>query len=141
MQVVLRKNGVNNLDTILAQNAEEANKTLGYFLSKLRMRASIEEGFDNNLKEFLKLRNQFMHDLSEVEGLGFQTAEGLAAANKYILRVASLAAYVLKIFMGLLRVWQEQIGMEDDFADDELFQEVDRDFKPGVNYWFQERKS
>lgn len=143
MQVVLRKHSVNTLDTILAQNSEEATKTLGYFLSQLRMRAYIEEGFDNKLKEFLCLRNQFTHNLSEIDGLEFETVEGLAIANEYILRVASLAAYVLKIFMGLIRSWQEQIGMQDDLnlADNEVFQEVDRDFKPGVDYWFRTRKS
>jgi hypothetical protein len=86
------------------------------------------------------LRNQFAHRLDTVDGLDFETAEGLTVAAAYIGRVAGLAVYVQKIFMGLARAWQQQIGMTDDFAANEYFQEIDQTYKPAVDTLFQQKE-
>lgn len=138
VQIVLPKSGNHTVETILTQWSDEKKKTLGYFLSQARARVFIEEKFDCNLKHFLKLRNQFIHEISEVEGLNFETYEGLTIANEYIIQVASLAAYVMMAFMGLIRSWQEKLGIQDDLAQNELFQEIDSDYKPAIDYWFKE---
>jgi hypothetical protein len=45
------------------------------------------------------------------------------------------------VFMGLARAWQQRIGMRDDFADNEFFQEIDAKFQPLVNEVFSAKPS
>jgi hypothetical protein len=136
MTFVLQRQPLTSLDILEKQTAEEARRTLGYFLSELRKRASLEEEFDENLRQFLELRNQFAHRLHSVEGLNFNTAEGIAVAEAYIGRVAGLAEYVLKVFTGLVRAWQEEVGLQVSFPQDEYFQEIDRIYNPAADWLF-----
>jgi hypothetical protein len=140
MTFVIQKGEPLTLENLERQTAEEAKKTLGYFLSELRKRAALENAFDASLKEFLELRNQFAHGLDTVDGLDFHTIEGLAVAEAYIGRVAGLAVYVQNVFMGLARSWQEQIGMPDDFGENDFFQEIDQRFKPIASKLFTPRE-
>jgi hypothetical protein len=140
MTYVIQRGEPLTLENLERQTSEEARKTLGYFLSELRKRAILEEGFDERLKEFLELRNQFAHRLDTVVGLDFGTFDGLAVAEAYIGRVAGVAVYVQNVFIGLARSWQEQIGMHDDFGENEFFQEIDQRYKPVVSQLFMPKE-
>ena len=141
MTYVVQMTPLLSLEALEKQTAQEARKTLGYFLSELRKRASLEEQLDGRFTEFLQLRNQFAHGLYTVEGLDFKTPDGLTVATDYIGRVAGLAVYVQNVFMGLARAWQEQTGMQDDFAENEYFQEIDQTYKPMAEMLFKPRES
>lgn len=140
MQYVLQKDGGDlTYENLKSQQAEEAKKTLGFFLSQLRLRAEIDSTFDDQLKEFLTQRNQLAHDLSGVPGLGFHEPEELKVAVEWAGKLSSLALHVHNVFMGLARAWQHEIGIRDDFADNEFFQEIDATFKPLVNQVFTKK--
>jgi hypothetical protein len=130
MRWALPRQGITTLEDLERQTAEEAKKTLGYFLDQLRRRAFVEEQFDADLKEFLQKRNTFAHDLVSVEGINFNTIDGLGVANTFLFRLTSLPIHVTRVFMGLIRLWQQQIGMKDDFADNEFFRHIDEEYRP-----------
>jgi hypothetical protein len=137
MQLVLPKDdGTLTLEKLESLRSDEARSTLGYFLRQLRQRAEIESTFDDRLREFLALRNQLAHNLADVPGLGFEQPAEIEFTIEWAGKLSSLAAHVLKVFMGLARAWQEQIGMRDDFAEVDFFQEIDAKFKPLVNQVF-----
>jgi hypothetical protein len=129
MRWTLPRQGIATLEDLERQTAEEAKKTLGYFLDQLRRRAFVEEQFDADLKEFVDKRNTFVHHLASVEGLNFDTPDGLDVASSFIFSLASLSDHVTKVFMGLMRLWQEQIGMRDDFSDNEFFRHIDEEYR------------
>lgn len=142
MQFVLQKDdGPLTLKKLESLRTEEARRTLGYFLTQLRQRAEIETAFDDQLREFLTLRNQLAHNLSDVPGLGFEQPAEIEFTIEWANKLSSLAAHVLKVFMGLTRAWQSGIGMRDDFADNEFFQEIDTTFQPLVDQVFMAKPS
>jgi hypothetical protein len=123
-------------EKLKSQEADEAKKTLGYFLGRLRQRVEVEALFDNQLREFLKMRNQLAHNLSEVPGLGFSEPKELEFEVKWGGKLSGLALHVRNVFMGLARAWQHQIGMREDIAENEFFQEIDTKFEPFVDQIF-----
>jgi len=64
---VIQKSDSLTLDLLIDQEEAERKKTLGYFLTELHKRADIHEEFDALLSDFLKNRNDFVHDLSRVQ--------------------------------------------------------------------------
>src|ERR1700744_1013441 len=68
MTYALPKGGaITTVEDLERQTAEEAKKTLGYFLSQLRYRVDVEPQFDAELSDFLDLRNQMIHHLNKVD--------------------------------------------------------------------------
>jgi hypothetical protein len=118
------------LEQIEAQKSEEAKKTLGYFLGQLRKRAAIDSAFDETLREFLLLRNQFIHNLNTVQGFGFDTPEEIAVVVSYTGRLFTLAREVHGVFLGAARAWQDQVGINTDLPDHEFFEHIDLVYKP-----------
>lgn len=141
MTWVLQPSGGLTLEKLESLQSDEAHRTLGYFLGQLRQRASIDPTFDEHLKEFLKLRNQLAHNLSEIPGLGFSRPEEIAVAVQWADKLSSLALHVQNVFIGLVRAWQHEIGMRDDFADNDFFREIDMKFKPHVSKIFMAKPS
>lgn len=136
MGFVLPQDGSLTLEKLESFKADEARRTLGYFLAQLRQRVEIDAAFDDRLREFLTLRNQLAHNLSEVPGLGFNRPDEIALTVEWAGKLSGLALQVHNVSMGLARVWQEQIGMRDDFAENDFFQEIDAKFKPLVDQVF-----
>lgn len=109
MTFVLQKGDSLTSDMLRAQEAAERAKTLGYFLSELRKRASLDDSLDALLTEFLKNRNDFIHDLSRVPGWNLQG--DTAAALTFVRELISQAERVMKVFTALILVWQERTGL------------------------------
>ena len=102
MTLVLQKGSPLTLEALEEQNEFEKNKTLGYFLSELRKRADIHDGFDALLEEFLKNRNDFVHDLSRVPGWQLGSLEQTAKAKQFVHHLIEQSDAVLKVFLVLL---------------------------------------
>ena len=137
MQLVLQRDGEGLTYEILKdQERAEAKKTLGYFLVQLRQRVELAPEFDEQLREFLELRNTLAHNLADVPGVGFSKPHELPAAKAWCLRLAGLANHVLNVFAGLARAWQRQVGLPDLMGDHEVFQKIDAEFSPLVDQMF-----
>jgi hypothetical protein len=142
MQLVLQKDdGGLTLEKLESLRTDEARRTLGYFLTQLRQRAEIESTFDDRLREFIALRNQLAHNLADVPGLGFEQPAEIEFTIEWAGKLSSLAAHVLKVFMGLARAWQHGIGMQDDLTENEFFREIDTQLKPLVDQVFMAKPS
>ena len=118
------------LEQIEAQKSEDAKKTLGYFLGQLRKRVAIDTAFDETLREFLLLRNQFIHNLNTVPGFGFDTPEEISVVDSYTGRLFTLTREVHGVFLGAARAWQDQVGVSADLPDPEFFEYIDLVYKP-----------
>lgn len=130
MTVVLPKQASITLDSLQQQEESERRKTIGYFLSELRGRANIDEGFDLLLTDFLKNRNDFVHDLSRVPAWGLRTPEQSAAALQFVHMLIRQTDGVLKVFAGLVLAWQEQNAMSTPrMPDHEWFSDVNATYK------------
>ena len=128
-----------NYEKLKSLESSEAKKTLGYFLAQLRKRANLDSEFDDQLTQFLSKRNQLAHNLSSVPGLGFNSSEELKIAVEWAGDFAGLAMHVHNVFLGLARAWSEQIGMQDAFAENEFFREIDTKFKPMADKIFSKK--
>jgi hypothetical protein len=117
------------LQLLEAQEEKERHKTLGYFLQELRKRAAISPGFDEALREFLTDRNIFAHDLKEIPGWDLKTDEGRRVAIQWLSGFYARTSHVLKVFSGLVMLWQKQTGYSD-WTDDEhpFFKEVEENY-------------
>lgn len=121
-------------DQIVAQEKIERRKTLGYFLSQLRSRVSLDEKFDEDLATFLDLRNQFVHHLSSVEGWDLDTTKGLTVAHEHLTKVLRYTAYTLMVFSGIVRNWQKQTGVEPISPEFNSLKEfIDTNYTPHVD--------
>ena len=137
---VFQKSSPLTIDILQQQEESERTKTIGYFLSELRKRVSVHESFDSVLRDFLKNRNDFIHDLSRVPKWDFHTGETSIEAKRFVFALIQQTETVLKVFSGLILAWQEQIGMsEPPRPDHDWFAEVERKYKPLVNDLFNER--
>ena len=137
MTVVLQKQPL-TLDVLQQQEEAERNKTIGYFLSELRKRATIDETFDALLKEFLKNRNDFVHDLSRVPSWSLRTPEEAAQSREFVHCLIQQTEEVLKILVGLIAAWQEQVGSPEPLLPShEWFSEIDEFYKPVANHVFR----
>ena len=138
MTYALPKGGVLTAESLERQTAEEAKKTLGYFLGQLRHRVAVQPEFDAELSEFLERRNRLVHHLDSVEGLNFNTPEGRAVADIFTRTTATNAARVFNVFTGLMRDWAEQIGTEVEVNSD-AFEEINSIYRPMLNELFAEK--
>jgi len=136
MTLVLPKHQVLTLEQLHQQEESERNKTLGYFLAELRKRAVVDATFDSLLKDFLKNRNDFIHDLSRVPEWGFTSPSEVVASKAFVYRLINQSEKVTKVFSGLIRAWQEQAGFDSPVPEHEFFDDIDRSYKPFVDHIF-----
>lgn len=135
MTFVLPKNGPLTIDLLKEQEETERTKTLGYFFSELRKRANVHESFDDLLKEFLKNRNDFIHDLSRVPSWDFN--ENGSEARRFVHTLIWQTEKVVKVFSSLIMVWQEQTGMSEASPPyNEWFSDVEKSYKPFIDELF-----
>ena len=136
MTLVLPKREVLTLEALQQQEESERSKTLGQVLAELRKRIEIDVRFDLLLKDFLKNRNDFVHDLSRVPGWGFKNAQDMTASREFVYLLIVQSEKVNKVFSGLIRAWQEQNGIVLPVPKNEFFDDVEINFKPIVDQIF-----
>lgn len=137
MTFVLQKSSPLTLEALEHQQSAERRKTLGYFLAELRKRADLAIGFDRLLEDFLEKRNILVHDFGGRDEYSLNTAEGLAGANAFLRDMIRITEEVLKVFIGLVRAWQEQTGIGPEGGKGErFFDEIEEAYKPLVDEVF-----
>jgi len=109
---VLQKQSPLTLEVLENQRSAERKKTLGYFLTELRKRADLDEGFDLLLSDFLTRRNQFVHNITELEGWDRSTESGRKVALNFVNILTRQAVKISQILSGLMMAWQEQAGLD-----------------------------
>ena len=141
MTLVLQKDSPLTLEKLEKQTREERRKTLGYFLSELRKRTDLDENFDTLLEEFLEERNILVHRVDDIPGWSLQTTEGRKIAGAFVDSFTRKTVEIFKVFAGLLRSWQEQTNFDISVPGaDELFAEIDADYKSLVDDIFFEKE-
>lgn len=109
LKFVLPANGYFTLETL---EREKGRKTLGQLLSALRSRVDLADDFAATLDAFLEHRNSFIHRIDQIPGWSLDNPAGLQVARGFLVRLASLNQAVLNTFLGLLRSWQVQVGID-----------------------------
>jgi hypothetical protein len=125
-----------SFEVLQKQSKEQQKTTLGGLMARLRARYCLARHFDEEMRSFLELRNQFVHDLGSVEGLGFESREELDITMAFLDRLYRLADHIAGVFLGVARVWEEQHGLDDDWKGNKFFERVDRTYKPLVDELF-----
>ena len=98
---------------LLAQAEPEQRRTLGALLKELKGRAKVDHNFKETLYRFLKLRNTFIHNISEIPGSTSRSEEGRAAITRMVLELIVLSFNITGVFVTLLNV-----GSRDEFGED-----------------------
>lgn len=130
MTFVLPKASPVTLELLRAQEKAERKSTLGYFLGELRKRVDVDPQLDRLLDEFLERRNMLVHRFSDVDGYSYETGPGIAAGRAFIHETLRSTETVLMIFIGLVRAWQEQVGMDVGHIEKHpYFEEIDATYK------------
>jgi hypothetical protein len=127
MTFVLQKTSPLTLEALEAQQESERRSTLGYFLNELKKRADVHPDFAEVLASFLAMRNTFVHNLTDVPGWDMNTDEGSARAREFLNELLRVADHVLKVFIGLVRAWQREVGF-DDALDHGYLKEIDASY-------------
>jgi len=113
--------------------------TLGKLVTILKRRVVLNGGFESVLNEYLADRNSLIHNWSEIEGWDEE-----AKAIEFTVSVQKKAAYLCYIFMGFLRAWMEQVGIEgidEQFSEGaSFFATIDSEWKDLINGLVEETK-
>lgn len=121
---------------------KSAKKTLGYFLSELHNRADLDEHFDVLLEAFLEERNILVHSVDDIPGWNLSTVEGRKIARAFVDSFIRKTVEIQKIFLGLMRAWQEEAGFDVPVPVGlEPFAEIDAEYKTRVDDLFFEKES
>ena len=109
---VLQKQSPLTLELIESQKEAEKKKTLGFFLIELRKRADLDDRFDSMLSDFLTRRNQFVHNITDLEGWDRSTEAGQLVARNFIDTLTRQAIEISNTLTGLVMTWQKQTGFD-----------------------------
>lgn len=101
----------NPLDDL--RDPRKRKKTLGYFLTVLRQKATIDPTFDEVLGNFLKRRNEFVHDLLGNKLFRLTSVDGRRHIRMFLDRLRSEMDIVGKVMMGALMVWVDPEKFQD----------------------------
>ena len=141
MTYVLQKDSPLTIEKLEKQTREERKKTLGYFLGELRNRADLDEHFDALLEAFLEERNILVHSVDDIPGWNLSTVEGRKIARAFVESFILKTVEILKIFMGLLRSWQEEAEFDVPWPIGlDPFAEIDTEYKTRVDDLFFEKE-
>ena len=78
-----------------------------------------------------------VHSFGELPEYSLNTESGLAAANVFVRDLIDVTENVLKVFMGLVRAWEEQTGIQSGaVVNHPFFTDVEAAYKPLVNEVF-----
>ncbi len=128
-----------DLETFQKNNKLLDNATLGKLVAILKKRVVLNDDFENILNEYLVDRNSFIHNWAEIDSWN-EDEEAIA----FTVRIQRKAAYLCYTFMGFLRVWMEQAGIEgidEQFPEGApFFATIDSEWKDLINEFVKEVK-
>jgi len=102
------------------QNEVEKRETLGLLLKKLKKRVKLDPRIRERLYEFLKKRNQFVHNASEVPGWDLKTEEGREAALQFVVELTFAALSITGLGVALFQVRSKDYFGKEFFDADTL---------------------
>jgi hypothetical protein len=126
--------------TLLEQAEKESKRTLGYFLKELQKRADVHPGFGSTLRRFLKQRNTFVHDLTDIPGSDLETEKGREIAARFLMELAQISNQVLFTFSALTRRWLKETKLNVKY-DHPMLREIDEAFGGLVDDIFIAKKT
>ena len=106
MTFVIQDDDPLTLEKLKSQDQHEKRKTLGYFISKLRRRAAVDDDLDELLSEYLEKRNLLIHNVEAIPEWNLKSQAGRKVAKQFVGRLGYLASETMMIFSGFLRAWQ-----------------------------------
>ena len=132
MTYVIQKDSPLTLEKLETLQGKERTKTLGYFICELNKRVDLDDGFGETLSRFLDMRNKFVHNHDEIPGWCLDTDDGRKVAHAFLAEFHRVMEAVTMVFLGLVRSWEEQIGMTvgDDLTAMPYFRQIDTIYKP-----------
>jgi len=116
--------------------SKERKKALGYFVGKLKERADLAPVLESLLADFLKNRNDFIHNQDKIEGWDLDTEEGVAKAKVFTVTLWRQAAKINEILTALMLRWQEQTGIYPPGA---RIDEIEETYGPYIDILFTEK--
>lgn len=112
LNTVLKDTSV-TIESLTSDAEKEGTRSLGYFMRELRKRTRIDRAFNQKLYRFLKMRNTFVHNLSEVPGWNLDTEEGQEASARFLFELISLSLGITGVLASLLTIsMREEFGEE-----------------------------
>ncbi|RYX97749.1 MAG: hypothetical protein EOO28_02620 [Comamonadaceae bacterium] len=98
------------LESILRRHTKA---TLGQLLKALREKVDLHPAFDTRFERFLESRNIIAHRLHDVPcGLDLHSDEGRTRLKAFFLLFIEDGEVLSMVFLGLLRDWSQQVGIE-----------------------------
>jgi hypothetical protein len=79
---------------LLEQTEAEQRRTLNDVLKELKTHVRLEHDFKERLYKFRSMRNTFVHNISEVPGANFRTAEGQQALLMFVAELLMLSSAI-----------------------------------------------
>ncbi|WP_431257159.1 hypothetical protein ACQ86G_21150 [Roseateles chitinivorans] len=129
------------LDEILRRHSKA---TLGQLLRILRERVDLHPTFDERFERFLESRNIIAHRLFDVPGgLDLHSDDGRKNLKAFLLRFMEDGQSLSMIFLGLIRSWSQQVGIDlpsvDAHATKAMLDHVDENVIPHLSTLLKEK--
>lgn len=143
VDITLPKGGEINTEEYLKRLKDGERRTLGTFISLLRARSEIDPSFDEILTNFLKMRNDFIHDVSRIPGFGITSEKELLFASEFLEKFLLSNDFIQNIMAGIVRSWE----IQNDFAapgtdySHKYFKEIDSKYIPIANHILSSKES
>ena len=126
------------LEKLNSLEAKERKKALGYFIGKVKERASLAPPLENLLADFLQNRNDFIHNHDRIPGWDLNTEEGRDVAKRFTVDLWRQAHKINEIFATLVTRWQEQTGIypPEPHGGEEYIKEIDEKYGAFIDVLF-----
>ena len=120
---------------------KKRKKALGYFLGKVKERADLFPALEELLSDFLKNRNDFIHNHDKIPGWDLHTEEGRDVAKQFTVNLWRQAHKINEIFAALVTRWQEQTGIypPEPHGGEAYIQELDDKYGALIDVFFTEK--
>lgn len=135
---VLQDDDPLTLEKLNSIEAKERKKALGYFIGKVKERANLAPALENLLADYLKNRNDFIHNHDQIPGWDLYTEEGRYVAKKFTVNLWCQAHKINEIFSALITRWQEQTSIypPEPHGAEEYIREVDERYGGAIDFLF-----
>ena len=105
LQICFPGEKFNNKEVWDSNEAALNKATLGKMIKILKERVEITEVFNENLNEYLRMRNDFIHNWDKIDNWGNDEF-----AIKFMVELQKYAAWVFYVMVAVINMWSEQTG-------------------------------
>lgn len=135
---VLQDDDPLTLEKLNSIETKERRKALGYFIGKVKERATLAPPLETLLADYLKNRNDFIHNHHNISGWNLDTEEGQKVAKEFTVNLWRQAHKINEIFAALVTRWQEQTGIypPEPHGGEEYIREIDEKYGAFIDVLF-----